>query len=30
MPVGVFFEEVSGTAEERLLALDIVRELASR
>jgi hypothetical protein len=26
----VFFEEVSGTAEERLLALDIVRELASR
>src|ERR1700726_2512035 len=30
MPVGVFFEEVSGTAEERLLALDIVRELAGR
>src|ERR1700738_1875449 len=29
MPVGVFFEEVSGSAEERLPALDIVRDLAS-
>jgi hypothetical protein len=30
MPVGVLFEEVSRTAEERPPALDIVRELASR